>query len=405
MKKYIFTIILLILFIPYIVNAETCDTNKISISSIEIENQSDDVEELSKGTASDKSINLNLSMSEVGDNIKYKIVVKNDSNEDYELGKNSLNINSDYIDYTLESENNNYIVNANSSKTLYLKIEYKNKVPEDKFETGSFVDNKTIILDLSTGDTILNPNTKTQTDLLILIFIILITVSLYFLFRKRKYTKTMLIIGLSIIIPISGYALCKCDINIKSKIVINKGDAITVPFTGIKYGVYASNNKLIIGNEVSPTAKLHLDSNDALEDWIEEIDALFEMEDDTILINNTYPPFYLKHIIEKDILKESYLTFVITQKMKESNPELKIGTYEIMGNDENSYETNKEIMKEAFGYSNNPSICRENSNSFRCNISSYYVNIFKDGKVESHSGWYECSISSTGESYCYFLGF
>lgn len=283
MKKYIFTIIILILVIPYIVNAETCDTNKISISSIEIENQSDDVEELSKGTASDKNINLNLSMSEVGDNIKYKIVVKNDSNEDYELGKNSLNINSDYIDYTLESENNNYIVNANSSKTLYLKIEYKNKVPEDKFETGSFVDNKTIILDLSSGDTILNPNTKTQTDLLILIFIILITVSLYFLFRKRKYTKTMLIIGLSIIIPISGYALCKCDINIKSKIVINKGDAITVPFTGIKYGVYASNNKLIIGNEVSPTAKLHLDSNDALEDWIEEIDALFEMEDDTII--------------------------------------------------------------------------------------------------------------------------
>ena len=98
------------MFIPIFVNAESCDSDKIAISSITIESKSDSVEELDEATASGKNINLNLSMSKVGDNIKYKIIVKNDSNEDYELDKTSLKINSDYIDYVIESEDNSSII-------------------------------------------------------------------------------------------------------------------------------------------------------------------------------------------------------------------------------------------------------------------------------------------------------
>ena len=98
MKKLLLAILLLLIFIPFYVNAETCDTDKITISSITVESKSDNVEELEEAKASDKNINLNLSMSNLGDNIKYKIVVKNDSNEDYELDKNSFNLSSDYIE-------------------------------------------------------------------------------------------------------------------------------------------------------------------------------------------------------------------------------------------------------------------------------------------------------------------
>ena len=97
MKKYILPILLLMMFIPFVVNAETCDTDKISISSITVESKSDGVEELDEATTNGRNINFNLSMSNVGDNIEYKIVVKNDSNEDYELDKNSFNMNSNYI--------------------------------------------------------------------------------------------------------------------------------------------------------------------------------------------------------------------------------------------------------------------------------------------------------------------
>ncbi len=41
-------------------------------------------------------------MSEVGDNIKYKLIIENDSNDDYKLDENSLNVESYYMDYTFE---------------------------------------------------------------------------------------------------------------------------------------------------------------------------------------------------------------------------------------------------------------------------------------------------------------
>ena len=109
---------------PVFVYAETCDTDKITIENIVVDNKTDSVEELVAATASGKNINLNLSMSEVGDNIEYKFVIKNDSNEDYEFDNTNLNISSDYIDYSFETDDNTNIVKANSSKNVTLKVEY-----------------------------------------------------------------------------------------------------------------------------------------------------------------------------------------------------------------------------------------------------------------------------------------
>ena len=88
MKKIMFTFLLLIFFIPYYVNAETCNIDKISISSITIENKTDNVIEIKEATVVDKKIDLNISVSELGDNIKYRIVIKNDSNFFESIGIN-----------------------------------------------------------------------------------------------------------------------------------------------------------------------------------------------------------------------------------------------------------------------------------------------------------------------------
>ena len=217
------------MFVPFVVNADTCDTDKITIKNIDIESKSDNVEELDEATANGKNINLNLSMSEVGDNIKYKFVIKNDSNEDFELDKTSLNLSSDYINYLFETEDNSNVVKANSSKNVTLRVEYKTEVPEDKFESGSYSDNKTMTFQLSNGktinvlDTFKNPNTGGQSYILILVVILMVSGTLYLLLKKKKYTKFMaLIIVSTIFIPISVYALCKCNIAIDSNIKIMK---------------------------------------------------------------------------------------------------------------------------------------------------------------------------------------
>lgn len=229
MKKFILTIIIFLMFIPFCVNAETCDTDKITISSITVDSKSDNVEELDEATSNGKNITLNLSMSEVGDSIEYKFVVKNDSNEDYELDKTSLNLNSDYINYSFETDDRSNVVKANSSKNVILRVEYKTEVPEDKFESGLYNDNKTMIVQLSNGntinvpDTFKNPNTGVQSYILVFLIVLLVSGTIYVVLKKKKYTKFMiLIIGTVIIIPISVYALCKCEIIVNSNIKINK---------------------------------------------------------------------------------------------------------------------------------------------------------------------------------------
>ena len=76
--------------------------------------------------------------------IQYKVLVKNDSSDDFQLNNKSLSIESDYIDYSISSSDNSNIIKANSSKTVYLKVEYKKEVPQEAFSSGSFSDNNKI---------------------------------------------------------------------------------------------------------------------------------------------------------------------------------------------------------------------------------------------------------------------
>lgn len=85
---------------------------------------------------------------EVNDSIEYKLVVKNDSSEEYELDENSLTANSDYIEYTLKTDDDSWVVEARKSKQVYLKVQYKNDVPDSSFADGKFNDNKSFVLNL-----------------------------------------------------------------------------------------------------------------------------------------------------------------------------------------------------------------------------------------------------------------
>ena len=240
MKKIILSILLFVLFMPFCVNAETCDLDKISISSITIEEKSDNVEELDEATANGKNINLNLSMSDIGDTIVYKIIVKNDSDEDYQFDKNSISINSDYIDYSMESDDDSTIIKANETKEIYLRVEYKNEVPEEEFNDGTFNENQDMVVNLSTGntisvpDTLKNPKTGVQSYIIILSLLLIISIASYVLLRKKKYMKFMvLIIGSTIIIPISVFAVCKAEINVQTNVTIEKRYEVTYSYWDI----------------------------------------------------------------------------------------------------------------------------------------------------------------------------
>ena len=235
MKKLLLTIILLLLFVPVLVNAAQCDTSKVYIDSIGIENTNGNVVELENANAQDKKVNLNLRMATKNDEIVYKVVLKNDSTEDYEINKNSIGLNTDYLEYSLESDKNN-IVKANSTKTIYLRVKYKTEVDPSKFVNGEYQDEITMKVNLQSDDTPANPNTGE--DLTILIFVLILLIGLaVLLFGKKKNNKLkviLLVLSLSLIIPFSVNALCKCEIELNSKVVISNVRKYKVQFLGCR---------------------------------------------------------------------------------------------------------------------------------------------------------------------------
>ena len=236
MKKIIFIILLLFMFIPVVVNAETCDIDKISISSIDVLNTSGNAFEFDDSFAEGRKIDFVVGLASIGDSIEYKIVVKNDSNEDYELNKDSLKIQSKYVDYSVFSEDNSFIVKANSSKEIKLKITYSNPVPQNLFNNGFFENEDVLSLNLSTGNNLnesllSNPNTGVRIFLIIFTIVLVLVIFTLVTINKKKYIKYLVLIAL-FIIPTSVYAICKCDITVNSHIGILKTSKFCYTYEG-----------------------------------------------------------------------------------------------------------------------------------------------------------------------------
>ena len=186
----------------------------------------------------------------------------------------------------------------------------------------------------------------------------------------------IIIIGLSILLPISTLALCKytIQINMKTKIIKEK----------YVYTINENNNNLgyvVLGEKINNTI------------------LIYESEEET---NKN---IFLKHKLENDIVKESYLGFKITDEQANFDQNIKVGTYFLRGTPQDSsivdftspyYAENKNIMKQAFGNNN----CTENSNKFMCQNNTYYCETLKSGAVYCGSELWQCFVGNNGMSGC-----
>lgn len=166
MYKKILLIMVVVMF-PIIVNAETCNKDWLKIESISTIEKSTHIIEKEKPTISDKKGRLNIEMSKPGDSIIYKLIVNNTSNEDYTFDKNSIKINLDYIDYSIETKEGHKVIKSKEKSEIYLKLTYKEEVAKDKYVNGIYKYKEKVTLDLT--NKIENP--KTQNNLLIIIYL------------------------------------------------------------------------------------------------------------------------------------------------------------------------------------------------------------------------------------------
>lgn len=223
MKNIKYIIILIALIFPFVVNAATCQPEKVTIKKVTIEDISDNTEELKEPDINGREIGVNLKFQEVGDYITYKVLIRNDSDEDFEIDSNSININKDYMEYSVIT--NDKIIKANEEKTIELRVSYKTEVDSSKFVNGRYQDDQKMQLNLSNdAETPVVPANPATNNNRIIILILVLSGILIIVFSKQKLSsrnKMMLIMGM-ILIPITAKAVCKCQIDLNSHIEIER---------------------------------------------------------------------------------------------------------------------------------------------------------------------------------------
>lgn len=249
MKKIILFII--ILLIPIMIQAKSCDKDCIIIESVSLVEKTDNASEANEPSYESGSLSLDVKLGKVYDNLKYKVVIKNNTTEDYELDKNSFNSGNEYVSLVYSTSNNSNTIKAGETQTIFLEISYNKLIKDTNFVNGvyKFGDNFTIqltsnILEEESAQEVpngkkaivVNPNTKTGKKILIvlIVFALCAVIALlikYLPHQKRFVSVYLILIGIISIIPIVR-ALNKITINITLNVEIDKINYMPCTFDG-----------------------------------------------------------------------------------------------------------------------------------------------------------------------------
>lgn len=218
MEKMLNTIIAILIFVlfPSFVLAE--DVQVKEIKQIE---KSEGVEIVSEPKVSDTTVKFDIKLKSIGDYVKYKLVIDNKDDIEYEIDKESFE-NNEYITYEVESDNLEKL-EANKEKEIYLTIKYNKEVPESEFKDNVYVLNNNFSLAIGNKDEeIRNPQTGIEDySLAILTIIVVLAVVVYGFRKNKKQFKTlMLIIGIAISIPLACIAANILKLNIETNVTI-----------------------------------------------------------------------------------------------------------------------------------------------------------------------------------------
>ncbi len=229
MKKCIlYILIAIMILIPSIVfAADECDPSSVKIENVEINDTRGNIEENSNATSNNNELNLDLNMNVPGDSIEYKLTLKNTSDTDYYFDENSLVKNMDNVEYEFSYSDGDNIVKSGEEKIVILKVTYKDKVAADQLNNGSMTQNDVVTLNL-TNKSIDIPDTLKNSKTVLIIVVLLIIVAGILLILKQRRTSLMVIIFAFCIqlIPLTVLALCKCELNVNSRIEIDGKEAI-----------------------------------------------------------------------------------------------------------------------------------------------------------------------------------
>ena len=217
MKKYFIFILLLLL--PFIVHAED-----LEISNIEYIEKSEFAEILEDASFEGKKININIRFKKLNDFVKYKITIKNNTENNYSI-KSSKEL-SDYVTANFEGiKDTDEVIEANSTKDVYFIVTYDKQVSEEEFARNALkvTTEETTTIELSVKNNAItveekNPKTNNAYPIVLTIVLGASIIAIVILTKNKKSLLALFV--LTAAIPITIYALEKIDIEVSSKIEI-----------------------------------------------------------------------------------------------------------------------------------------------------------------------------------------
>ena len=216
MKK---VMIFICIFLSIIMFPSVKAKETVLIESVSIEEKSTTSIEKQEPVIDGLKIKFDIKFNNLNDYIKYKIVINNSTNEDYEIDTKTSFEDSDYIKYNYEFNDNNKTVKKNSKTTIYMKVSYDKIVPNDLLEDDVFEENNTFNISLSNEE---NPSTGDNRYGLIIGCVFLMILSIYMLFYHKTKVGISLVILLCILLIPSTLAIKKLQIIVETKITIQK---------------------------------------------------------------------------------------------------------------------------------------------------------------------------------------
>ncbi len=236
MKGKLLTILLILFCIPVlVVAAETCNPDDVKITSIEVNDTRGNIEEVTGATGDNNVVNLDLKMNVPGDTIEYKLTLNNTSNEDYYFDEDSLNIDKDNVNYEIVYEDGSDVVQAGQTKTVYLRVSYKDKIETTNLSNGVYTNQGNVTINL-TNNSVNNPPTGDKIIHYVVIIIASITLMLVMirLHKKLKYLAIIIVVvSVFSFTPTITKAICKCVLEIESNVSIDAKEGMFLPGTEV----------------------------------------------------------------------------------------------------------------------------------------------------------------------------
>ncbi len=228
------------IFVIFLSTTNVNASENVKIKSIDLVDKSVNATETSKATFNGLTMNFNIRFLSVDDYAKYKIVVENKENKDYNISVDSEFNNSKYITYEYEKTDS---LKANSESEFYVTVTYKNKVSDNDLVNDKYIENDSAVLKLS-NDNISNPNTSNN-EVMIIIGLIVMVGILLVLFRNKKTRKVSVFVLFGLFsVPLFVKAVDFLKITFNSNVVIEKGYSVGYQVYGYIKASEASNYNL-----------------------------------------------------------------------------------------------------------------------------------------------------------------